>query len=126
MNDAIHTMFADYGQTFKLRWGRVIFKGELEEKLKEVSSEYGCSQAIEKSDIIWKNEDNKVEALFRYIDDPTQINALQDIYQTIKRLDCPISFIVVNQTPDGRGNYDIFKFSEKSYLQHHNRFRHRG
>ncbi len=127
MNASIDSMFRDYSQPFKLKWGRVFHGGleAIEAALLHESEKHGCTMQRSGADFLWVNDRNKPEAMFRFIPDPTDLSSLQSIYQKIKKMGVPITFVIVNQTVDGNGNYDIFRFSADSYLQHHNRARYR-
>jgi hypothetical protein len=127
MKKAIYSMFKDYSQPFKLRWGRVFHGGpqSIEAALTEEAKKHACSLQRSGTDFLWVGRSGKAEAMFRFVPDPSDISSVQSVYQKIKKLGVPITFVVVHQTPDGSGNYDIFRLSEDSYLEHHNRARYR-
>ncbi|MBT5873329.1 MAG: hypothetical protein HOH43_07900 [Candidatus Latescibacteria bacterium] len=127
MNEKIYAMFEDYSQKFKRKWGKIFHDGQeaIERALGAAAEENGCTIQKCGNDFLWKNRKNQSEALFRFIPDSTDISLFQDIYRKIEQTRSPITFVVVHQTVDGEGNYDVFRFSEKSFLEHNNRPRYR-
>ena len=127
MNEVIYSMFDDYSQVFKKRWGNIFHSGRavIEKALQEEAARNGCTIRRSGRDYLWINRKGAAEALFRFIADSTDISLFQDIYQKIKQKSVPVAFIVVHQTVDGEGNYDVFRISERSYLENNNRPRYR-
>lgn len=127
MRKDIYDMFTVYGQPFKLRWGK-IFASEravIEEVLNKKAKEFECKQSVEDGYTVWRGNRGKVEAMFCILPDNKKPAAIKSIYQKIQRSKCPVTFVVVEQHSDGPGNYDIFRMSEVSYLEHSNRARYR-
>ena len=46
---------------------------------------------------------------------------MEKVYQDIKAMHVPVTYVVIEQLQDGKGQYDIFRLSELSYLEHANR-----
>ncbi len=126
MQEKIFGLFDDYSQKNKLQWGRVFNQGieKIKEHLFELAQKYKLAQESKNNTVIW-NKNNKCEAMFVYIHDPSVISSFKTIYSGIEKLNCPVAFIIVRQTIDGEGIFDIFRFSNKSYLEHNNRARYR-
>ncbi len=127
MNEEIYSMFDDYSQTFKKKWGRIFHNGviSIENALRDEANKIGYTIQRSGRDLLWVDRRNTVEALFRFIPDPFNILLFQNIYQKIRKTNAPVAFVIVHQTVDGEGNYDVFRFSERSFLEHHNRARYR-
>ena len=120
-------MFADYSQSFKLKWGRIINAGldKIRLELEGQSRKYHCVQKATTDSIIWYDKNNVIQAMFCFPPDARDFNSIFKIFDTIKKNKAPITFIFIHQVSDGEGNYDIFGISEKSYLEHLNRVRFR-
>lgn len=127
MRKDIYNMFTVYGQPFKLRWGRIFASARpvVEEALNKKAQEFKCKQSVQDEYIVWRGNRGKVEAMFCILPDNKNPASIGRIYQKIQRSKCPVTFVVVDQHGDGPGNYDIFRLSEVSYLEHVNRARHR-
>jgi hypothetical protein len=127
MRKDIYDMFHDYGQSFKLRWGRIFASGPkaAEEALEKKAQEFKCKQSVKDGYIIWRGRGGKIEAMFCIRPDNKKPSAIGKIYKKIEKTECPLTFVVVEQYGDGPGNYDIFRLSQVSYLEHNNRARYR-
>ena len=127
MNEAIYSTFDDSSQKFKRKWGKIFHDGRdsIEKALGEEADRHDCTMRRSGNDYIWINQRKKPEAMFRFIPDSSDISLFQNIYQKIKKTEVPLAFVVVHQTVDGEGNYDVFRFSGKSFLEHNNRPRYR-
>jgi hypothetical protein len=127
MNPAIGLMFADYRRSFKLKWGRVLHQGPaaLEEKLAVEARRFNCRLETDGQDFLWRNDQNETEALFRFVDDPSDLRSFRDIYARLAEVGSPVTYVIVHQRADGEGNYDVFRLSTASYLEHNNRLRYR-
>ena len=127
MRPDIYLMFSDYGQSFKLKWGRIINAGfdRVILDLKTESLKHKCAQEVEKDYIIWYDENNKIQAMFCFTLNAKDLDSILRTFNTIKDKNSPISYIFIEQESDGKGNYDIFRISERSCLEHNNRVRFR-
>jgi hypothetical protein len=128
MREDIGRIFSDYRQSFKLKWGRIIHAGfeKIVPELEAESMNYRCIQKVENSSIIWYDKDNKIQAMFCFPQNAKDFESIFMIFKEIRNKNSPLTFIFIHQESDGTGNYDIFRISEKSYLEHNNRVRFRN
>jgi len=127
MRTDIYLMFSNYSQSFKLKWGRIINAGfnKIYLELEGQSRKYHCVQKATTDSVIWYDKNNVIQAMFCFPSDAKDFDSIFKIFGTIKKNKAPITFIFIHQVSDGKGNYDIFGISEKSYLEHVNRVRFR-
>jgi hypothetical protein len=123
----IYLMFSDYSQSFKLKWGRIINAGfdKIVPELEAESKKYSCNQIVEKEFITWYDKSSQIQAMFCFPLNAKDFDAILATFNTIKQYNSPVSFIFIHQESDGEGNYDIFRISERSCLEHNNRVRFR-
>jgi len=62
-----------------------------------------------------------IASMFAFIIDPTDLAGIISMYADIRTLAVPVTFAIIEQREDGAGQYDVFRLSEKSYLEHCNR-----
>ena len=127
MREDIYQMFTDYRQSFKLKWGRIINAGfnKIIPEFEVQSKKYNCMQRVSKDSIIWYDKNDDIQAMFCFPLNAKDFDLILKAFNTIKKNRSPITFIFIHQESDGEGNYDIFRISEKSYLEHLNRVRFR-
>ena len=127
MRNDIYVMFSDYRQSFKLRWGRIFHSGKesIFDELESESKKYNCIQKKEEDFIIWIDADMNIQAMFYFPENSKDFNSIYKVFNKVRKNAAPITFIVIHQVSDGDGDYDIFRISEKSYLEHNNRVRFR-
>lgn len=124
----IYQMFSDFRQPFKLKWGRMLHGGfpKFVDALEVESNRFGCRQEVTDGFITWYDRDDIRQAMFCFPDDAGNFEDLFSIFQQIGETRPPVTFIFIEQKSDGEGNYDVFRISERSYLEHNNRMRFRG
>lgn len=127
MRNDIYFMFSDYRQSFKLRWGRIFHSGfeKIKDQLESESSKYNCEQTIEEDFIIWMDDEKSIQAMFCFPANSKDFDSIYKVFNKVRKNAATITFIVIHQASDGDGNYDIFRISENSYLEHNNRVRYR-
>jgi hypothetical protein len=91
------------------------------EELRHEAGRFGVVQSVDGRNVFWSNESGGYEAMFAYVIDPTNLDGIISTYQLIKAKRIPVTFAVIEQLEDGKGQYDIFRLSELSYLEHNNR-----
>ncbi|MFC1525882.1 hypothetical protein ACFL6X_03610 [Candidatus Latescibacterota bacterium] len=70
----------------------------------------------------WLGREGEVEALFVYVPDPRELEAVAAAYTQTRATECPLTYIFIHQWTDGEGNWDIFTITPKRRMAHHNRF----
>ena len=98
---------------------------ESEEKftsfLAELANQGGYKQIQSDNNAAWIDESGVMQVMFFRILDPGKIDAIRSVYDTIKENKCPLAYVFIHQIPDGDGTWDIFRLSERSYMEHCNR-----
>jgi len=103
----------------ELEWGRVVSLPPVERAAEfgRIARANGCTQAVDGEELLWLNDDDRVEAMFCFVDEPTQVQPFLAIYKKLQRMDCPLTFLVHPQI--GRQDtYDAYRLSRKSYAEH--------
>jgi len=123
LREDIYTLFAcdrEFPEPGCAEWAELL-SGPIEgvyDQLSALASQYNCKQTVEDGIVQWTGSHDKVEAAFFVLAEPASIEAVIDIYETIRRNLCPVTFVFVEC--DRPGLYDIFRLSARSYLEHHN------
>lgn len=122
MREDLYDLLKVYEPEFQARWNDVIHEGfdafaEEVDKMRPAD----LTQEPESRRVIWKDASGQVQAMFAYIVDSTDLDGIIEVYQEIRSKSIPLTFVVIEQAGDGERNYDIFRLSEVSYLEHHNR-----
>jgi hypothetical protein len=120
-------MFYPLERKYERRWAK-IFKSNFNvivEKFKEISQEKKYEQEeINNQIILWRNvNEESVECMFYFIKDVANLLSVQNCFKLIAKYDVYLTYAIVHQKKDGENNYDIFRFSKFSYLEHCNRVR---
>jgi hypothetical protein len=111
----------------KHKWGRIFSLPlpRIGEALAPLAERHGFRQQVKKDYILWLGKSKKPAAMFCFIADPSELAQVKKVYDRISLFSPRVTFAVVHQKADGPGIYDIFRMSERSYLEHHNRVYHR-
>jgi len=88
------------------------------DQLNTLAAQYDCEQTAEDGMALWTGSNDKLEAAFFVMAEPSYVEAVIGIYEYIHQSGCPISFVFVECEQPGL--YDIFRLSARSYLEHHN------
>lgn len=88
------------------------------EQLNTLAAQHDCTQTVEDGTVRWAGADGQLQAMFFLLPEPADIEAVIGIYERVRQSRCPVSFVFV--ACDRSGLYDIFRLSERSYLEHHN------
>jgi len=123
MRDELYDLMNVYEPEFQYRWNDVIHEG-FDAFTKEVATllpEGDLTQETKGNRIHWLDAEGKTQAMFAFIVDPTDLDGIIDTYQEIKNESIPLTFVIIEQQADGPRNYDIFRISEQSYMEHNNR-----
>lgn len=123
MRQDIYNLFNVYQPEFQYKWNRIIAAGfdSFAEELKRLSDDFHVRQTVEGEYVFWTGNDEKIEAMFAYLVDPTDLDAIIQCYSLIRDRQIHLTFAIIEQREDGSGMYDIFRLSETSYLEHMNR-----
>jgi hypothetical protein len=107
----------------KKKWGRIFSLPfpRIAEALAPLAERHGLRQEARADHILWLGKSKKPAAMFCFITDPSDLAQVKRVYNRISRFSPRVTFAIVHQKADGSGVYDIFRFSERSYLEHHNR-----
>lgn len=96
----------------------------LSERMAQRAEVMGLSQTQSQSVLIWSKEGQE-HCRWVFINDPSDIQAVRDIFNNDEHVQSPSCFVVVKQPDpsDDRGDiiFDIFRFNSQSYLWHFNR-----
>ncbi|KPL17000.1 MAG: hypothetical protein AMS26_02570 [Bacteroides sp. SM23_62] len=93
------------------------------ESLEEECKRRQLNQIVENEYIIWMNQRNEIECMILLVYDPSNIDTFIRLYSRIKKEDIKLTYCIVHQIPDGKYEFDIFRITEMSYLEHCNRVR---
>jgi hypothetical protein len=84
----------------------------------------GLIQVEKNETLIWMKE-GKEQYRWLFIDDPSDIQLVRDVFNNDENLRSPSCFVVVKQSDpsDDRGDviFDMFRLNPQSYLWHFNR-----
>ncbi len=123
MRQNIYELFAQYEPQFQYRWNEIISSGfdSFTDELVKIAEGFQVTQSTEGQRVFWRNDEANVEAMFAYMIDPADLDSIISMYKDIKEMRVPVTYAIIEQREDGAGQYDIFRLSEKSYLEHCNR-----
>jgi len=123
----LSTLFYPLERKYQRRWGKTFDSGfeTILIAFQEVADTKNYLQEqLDANKILWRDaEDASAECLFCVIDDVTDIDTICDVFDTIKQYNPFFTYAIVRQEKDGDGQFDIFRFSKFSYLEHCNRVR---
>jgi hypothetical protein len=120
---AIFTLFGPLKPGQKYRWGRIFAYQETVKVLERECDRNNLKQAIEEEFIFWTDKQDHIKCMFTVVYDSSNIDTFIKIYLKIIEKNIRLTYCIVNQFPDGRYEFDIFRLSEMSYLEHYNRVR---
>jgi len=107
-----------WGELFNREWNSLV-KG-----MAERAQILGLIQEETKGILIWKKE-VKEQCRWVFVEDPSDIESIRNIYSNDRNIKSPACYIVVKQPDksDDRGDiiFDIFRLNSISYLWHFNR-----
>jgi hypothetical protein len=81
------------------------------------------NQFVEEEFIFWTDKQDNIKCMFIVVYDPSNIDTFIKLYSKIIEKNIRLTYCIVNQFPDGSYEFDIFRLSEMSYLEHYNRVR---
>ncbi len=81
----------------------------------------GCQQTHSGNIVTWLDDSGVIQAMFFRIVDPSDANDIRDVYNELAEKKCPLGYVFIRQIPDGEDAWDIFRLSERSYMEHCNR-----
>ncbi len=118
-------MFYPLERKYERRWAN-LFRSDFDKIVIGLAEHAGeknyAQETISKNAVIWKDPDDKsVECMFYFIDDPSDLDSVMDIFKVIKKVQPFFTYAIVHQVKDGENCYDIFRLSKFSYLEHCNR-----
>lgn len=117
----IYTLFTDDGE-FTIPDKATWLCGPVDEavaQLERLANTRDCHQETHDYHVQWKNPKGTLEAQFFFMSGPEDIEPFIAIYQYLKEVPCPVSFVFV--PIEESGICDIFRLSARSYLEHHHR-----
>jgi hypothetical protein len=120
-------VFYPLDQNEKIKWGRIMCRGfdALLDKLGSCAEDLGYVQKTASGKaILWQGKnDSAVECLVCWVDDVMDLDQVEAVFHQIRKYQPVFTYAIVHQVKDGEGNYDSFRFSRFSYLEHCNRVR---
>jgi hypothetical protein len=125
LNEGIYKMFnvRELKGSKKNKWGRIFALPlpRIADALAPLAEQHSCRQQVKADHILWLDKSKRPVAMFCFITDPSELAQVKRVYNRIAKLSPRVTFAIVHQRSDGIGVYDIFRLSERSYLEHHNR-----
>lgn len=120
----LYFMFSMLKPHEKYRWGSYLLKRKSAiDALEKECKRYNLEQIVEDDYIFWINKLKEIECSFLLVYDPSNIDTFINLYYSLKKKKLKLTYCIVNQIPDGKYEYDIFRLTESSYLEHWNRVR---
>ena len=118
-------LFTSMSREDKAAWGRLFTAGAADRLkwLAETAGRHGCTQEAEGGTYVWRGRDKKVRLMLVHVPDPRKLSVVAGIYDDIAKQEPPLTFAIVNQRPDGGGEWDLFRLSPSRYMGHFNRIR---
>jgi hypothetical protein len=118
----LHRLFYPMSDAEQRRWAEIVALPEQEylTALEVEGRKLGLTQDAFPGGVAWSNERSELVLLFRILD-PTKLEAVRDIYDSIAKRGTQLAYVFVHQLPDGEGTWDIFHMSPLTYLAHCNR-----
>ncbi len=120
-------MFYPIERKLERRWAKLFLAGfaETARELEIMAEAQGYRQQTQEDRIVfWHDpETGSHEAMFFFIYDIMDLASVQRCFREIERNKVFMTYAVVHQIKDGPGDFDIFRFSPFSYLEHCNRVR---
>jgi hypothetical protein len=128
MRKDLYDLFNVYEPDFQYRWNEAIHRGfdAFAEELTRTLPDDRLAQETRGNRVYWRDLNGDAQAIFVFLVDPTDLEGLIETYQEIKRGRIPLTFIFIEQRADGPRNYDIFRVSKRSCMEHVNRAWPRG
>ena len=90
--------------------------------LEPEAGKLGLKQRQEDHMLRWRGPEGSVQALFVYVPDPRELEAVMIAYTETKATGCPLTYVFIHQWTDGEGNWDVFTTTPERRMEHHNRF----
>lgn len=114
-----------WGNLFNSSWG------DIAEGMSAKAQKLGLIQEQDEPYLVWKKKGGNENCRWVFVNDPSAIQSIREIYNNEANANSPACYVVVKQvqmSPDGkrydtRGDviFDIFRLTPQSYLWHHNR-----
>jgi len=126
LREDIYTLFAcdrDLPASGQLEWAGLL-AGPVEgaiDQLAVLAAGHGCTQTMTDHVVQWLNNEGMLEVQFFLLPAPDDLDAYIRMYEQIRETNCPVSFVFVRG--DEPRQYDIFRLSARSYLEHHNQIK---
>ena len=119
LNEDLFQMMNGLNREQELEWGRVSGL-PIDDRAKEfarIGKERGYKQIPDGEGLLWLNDANQIEAMFRFVPEPRKIPPFIDIYRRIEELDVPLTFLIHNQV-GRRDTFSAYRLSRHSYAEH--------
>lgn len=116
-------MFYPLDTAEKRRWAGILALPERAyvSALEAEASKRGLKQRLVDGAVSWLDDAGRQLMLLFRVEDPSSLDAVRRVYDTIAANDAPLAYTFVQQIPDGKGTWDIFHMSRLTYLSHCNR-----
>lgn len=128
MREDCYDLFSVFQPDLQYHWNEIFHRG-FDAFAAEIARLLPNGDLVQENrgrQVIWRNRAGRIEVMFAFIIDPTDLDAIVDTFADIRREGIPLTFAIIEQRGDGPRNYDIFRLSERSYLEHTNRAWPRG
>jgi hypothetical protein len=107
------------------RWGTVLKNGfdAWSGKLSGLAREKGYDILfLNNKGVLWKDpETDHYECLFLMIGDPSVLKDIEYIFKCIRSYEPFFTYAFIHQVKDGPHCWDVFRYSQFSYMEHCNR-----
>jgi len=119
----VKDLFSNMSRGDKNAWGRLFTAAppEREKWLSEKARSFGCTQESKGGTYVWRGRDGDVRLMLVHVPDPREFDVVAGIYDDIAKHKPPLTFAIVNQRPDGGGEWDLFRLTPSRYMGHLNR-----
>jgi len=123
----LFAMFSPLERKYERRWAKLFMSdfNTKAKKFKELSIEKGYKQEeVNQQLLLWRNpKENSAECMFYFINNVSDFSSVYNCFKYIEQYKVFLTYAIVHQKKDGENDYDIFRFSHFSYLEHCNRVR---
>jgi hypothetical protein len=123
MRDEIFNMFYPLtrGPQDKLANAVKASEDSFAEILAEGAKKFDCKQTRSEKSVTWLDDSGGIEAMFFRIVDPRDINTIRGVYDEIAGNNSPLNYVFIRQLYDSEEAWDIFRLSQRSFMEHCNR-----
>jgi len=90
--------------------------------LAEIAADLGLRQQVDHDEIRWRDDRGRPTVMFFIVSDPRDLEAVAGAYQRTAEMECPLTYVFLQQLGEDPGNWDVFRISPEQRMQHNWRF----